>query len=324
VAERGCAAKIGKGGRVRTARASSWAFAVACLATALGCVAAELPAAVTLLEGPATVLRGTARFALAEGVRLHSGDIVEVGDKGLAQFEFADGLLLSLGPGARFYAAALASRAAKSSGISELYLMRGWTKLANPKAAAPLRLSTPVFGIAAAETIAVIQIGDAEGAIFVETGEARIAEGFVKAVPSSPIRVRGGEFFARRSDQRGATQPRPAAAFLGAMPRTYMDNLPARVGKWKDREVQPRPLGELAYGDIEMWLKAPPEIRRAVMRAFIPKAHQDLAFRSALIANLRAHPEWDPILFPEKYKPKPPPEPPVAEAPPAAKTGPTQ
>jgi hypothetical protein len=299
-------------------------LAAACLAAALACVGAELPAAVTLLEGQAAVLRGTTRLALAEGVRLHSGDIVEVGDKGLAQFEFADGLILSLGPGARFYAAALASRAAKSGGISELYLMRGWVKFTNPKAAAPLRLSTPVFGIAAVDAVAVAQIGDAEGAIFVETGEARLAEGFVKAVPSSPIRVRGGEYFTRRSETRGATQPRPAGAFVSAMPKSYMDNLPTRMAKWKDREVQPRPLGELAYGDIEMWLKAPPEIRKALMRPFIPKANQDLAFRTALIANLRSHPEWDPILFPEKYKPKPPPEPPAVEAPPAPKVGPSQ
>ena len=32
----------------------------------------------------------------------------------------------------------------------------------------------------------------------------------------------------------------------------------------------------------------------------------DPAFRSELIANLKYHPEWDPILFPEKYKPKDP------------------
>lgn len=307
---------------MRTSRAS--AVAAACLAAAFACAGAELPAPLTLLEGQAAVLRGTARFALTEGVRLQSGDIVEVGVKGLAQFEFADGLVLSLGPGARFYAAALAARAAKPGGVSELYLMRGWAKFATPKSAAPLRLTTPVFGIAAVEAVAVAQIGDAEGAIFVESGEARIAEGFVKATPASPIRVRGGEFFARRSESRGSNQPRPPPAFVSALPRGYMDNLPARAVKWKDREVQPRPLGELAYGDVEMWLKAPPEIRKALMRAFVPKANRDPAFRTALVANLRAHPEWDPILFPEKYKPKPPPEPPAAAAPPAAQSGASQ
>jgi hypothetical protein len=49
------------------------------------------------------------------------------------------------------------------------------------------------------------------------------------------------------------------------------------------------------------------------MQRFIRKA-DDPAFRQALIANLRFHFEWDPILFPEKYKPKEPPP----EAPPQA------
>jgi hypothetical protein len=291
-------------------RAFAAGLTVACLVAPPGGSAAEPPASVTLLEGQAALLRGTARYALAEGVRLQSGDIVELGDKGAVQIEFADGLVLSLGPGSRFYAAALALRAAKGGGISDFYLMRGWSKLANGKAAAPFRLTTPVFGLGPAEAIAVVQVGDAEGAVFVESGEVRLAEGFVKAGPASPVRLRGGEFLARKSEQKGSIQPRPAPAFVAAMPKGYMDNLPRRAAKWKDREVQPRQLADLAYGDVEMWLKAPPEIRKAVMRPFIPRATGDLAFRSALIANLRSHPEWDPILFPEKYKPKPPPEPP--------------
>ncbi|MFG5408014.1 hypothetical protein ABXN37_07630 [Piscinibacter sakaiensis] len=29
------------------------------------------------------------------------------------------------------------------------------------------------------------------------------------------------------------------------------------------------------------------------------------AFRDALVANMAAHPEWDRVLFPEKYLPRP-------------------
>jgi len=136
----------------------------------------------------------------------------------------------------------------------------------------------------------------------------RVAEGFAKATRESPTRLRGGQFYVRRADQRASIQPRPAAAFVTAMPRPYMDNLPERGAKYKDREVSPKPAGELGYADVELWLKAPPEIRRPVMQRFIRKA-DDPAFRQALVANLRFHFEWDPILFPEKYKPKePPPE----------------
>jgi len=32
-----------------------------------------------------------------------------------------------------------------------------------------------------------------------------------------------------------------------------------------------------------------------------------IATQAELVADLRAHPEWDPILFPEKYRPNEPP-----------------
>ena len=274
--------------------------------------AAEPPAVVTLLEGQAALLRGTVRYALAEGVRLQSGDIVELGDKGTTLIEFADGCEFSLGPKARFYVAALVPRAAKAGGISDFYLMQGWGKLSSGKSAAPLRITTPVFGLGTADATAVMQLTDGEGTMFVESGEVRVAEGFAKASPASPVRLRGGEFFTRKVDQKGAIAPRPAPAFVAAMPKAYMDNLPSRLGKYKDREVSPRATGELAYADVEMWLKAPLEIRRPVMQRFIPKANEP-AFRQALVANLKSHPEWDPILFPEKYKPKEPPEPKSAQ-----------
>jgi hypothetical protein len=274
-----------------------------------GAAAAEPPGVVTLLEGQAALLRGTTRYALAEGVRLQSGDIVELGDKGLALVEFADGCEVSLGPRARLYLAGLVPRGGKAGGgVSDFYLMQGWAKLSSGKKAAPLRITTPVFGLGTSDATAVVSIGDGEGAMFVESGEMRVAEGFVKATPASPVRLRGGEFFTRKVDQRSATAARPAPAFVAAMPKAYMDNLPSRYAKLKDRETNPRATGELAYGDVELWLKAPPEIRRALMQRFVQKANRDAEFRQALVANLRSHPEWDPILFPEKYKPKEPPE----------------
>jgi hypothetical protein len=291
-------------------------LAAALAAVPLAALAAEPPAIVTLLEGGGGALfRGTARYALAEGVRLQTGDIIEIGDKGFVQIEFADGARLSLGPRTRFYAGALVVRGPKGA-LSDFYLMQGWSKLANGKAAVPARYTTPLFGVGTSDATAVMQVGDGEGAIFVESGEVRIAEGFVKATPTSPIRLKGGEFYGRKADQKGSTQPRAAPSFVTAMPKPYMDNLPVRAAKYKDREASPKAAGDLAYADVELWLKAPPEIRRPIMQRFVPKAH-DPAFRQALVANLRFHPEWDPILFPEKYKPKEPPEP----ATPAAAAG---
>jgi hypothetical protein len=288
-------------------------LAAVCAAVPLACLGAEAPAVVTLVEGGGgALLRGTSRYALAEGVRLQTGDIIELGDKGVAQIEFADGVILSLGPRTRFYAGALVGRVVKG-GISDLYLMQGWSKIASGKAAVPSRYNTPIFGLGTTDATAVVQIADGEGAVFLESGEARIAEGFTKAGRDAPTRLKGGEFYFRKTDLKGVVLSRPAPVFVAAMPKSYLDNLPSRAAKYRDREVPPRATGELAYADVEVWLKAPPEIRRAVMQRFIPKAH-DPAFRQALVANLRFHPEWDRILFPEKYKPKPPPEPVAAPA----------
>jgi hypothetical protein len=271
--------------------------AAASLALPLVGAAAETPAVVTLMEGEAALLRASGRHALAEGVRLQPGDIVAVGGGGLLQIAFSDAGTLSLGPESRFHVARLAP--------ADFYLLQGWGKIALGKPT-PFRLTTPLFGLAAEEAVAVLHVAPGEASLFVEKGELRLAEGFAKAGPASPVQVRTGQFYARRADHAGAIQPRPAAAFIAGMPRPYQDNLPDRLARVKDRAVLPRREGDLAYADVEAWLKGPPELRRPLMQRLRLRA-RDAEFRAALIANMRFHPEWDRILFPEKYQPKPPP-----------------
>ena len=42
------------------------------------------------------------------------------------------------------------------------------------------------------------------------------------------------------------------------------------------------------------------------------KAFKDAEFKRGIVANMSSHPEWDPVLFPEKYLPKEPPSVPGA------------
>jgi hypothetical protein len=286
------------------------AFAAAvCLALPALCAGAEAPAVVTLVENPAALLRSTGRFALAEGVRLQAGDVVEVGEKGLLQIGFLDATRLSLGPLSRFHVATLAPGGPPASAkpvLSDFYLLQGWTKFALARPAAPMRLTTPLLGVAAEDVVAVLQVQGGAASLFVERGELRLTEGFVKATPASPVIVRAGQFYSRKSGEAGTLQPRPAAAFVAGMPRPYQDNLPDRLAALKDREVAPRRFADLSYGDVEPFLKGPPELRRPLMQRLRARA-RDPEFRKALIANMPSHPEWDRILFPDKYKPKPPP-----------------
>ena len=56
---------------------------------------AEPVGVVTILEGDATTIRGLSQFALAEGVRLSSNDLVETGKSTFLRIEFTDGAIVS-------------------------------------------------------------------------------------------------------------------------------------------------------------------------------------------------------------------------------------
>ncbi len=292
---------VGEGNRLRVVLPKRWAFALL-LACPLAAAAADPVATVTLLEGPAALVRGVTRYALAEGVRLQPGDIIEVSDKGLAQIEFANGVALALSARTRMLAV---STSRGKSAAGDYYVMQGALKLSGVKQGASFRFVTPVFTLQPAEGAAVLVVGSGEGSVFVEGGEARLIEPPAKGVAPAPLRLKSGEFFTRKADRKGAVAPRPSQAFIGALPKVFLDPLPSRVARFKEREVQPRRVEDVSYAEVEAWLKAPPDIRRPLLARFQPRV-SDPAFRSGLVANLRFHPEWDPILFPDKYKPKEP------------------
>jgi hypothetical protein len=277
-----------------------WALAI--LACPLAAAAADPVATVTLLEGPATLVRGVARHALAEGVRLQSGDIIEVSDKGLAQMEFPDGAALALGPKTRVLAAALPRGKQLTA---DFYVTQGELKLAGVKAGTRLRIATPAFTLQGAEGIAVMVLDGAEGSLFVESGEARLLGPHAKGGAPSPQGLKSGEFYTVKAQQKAVVASRPSPAFIGALPKVFLDPVPSRMARYKDRQVQPRRLDVVSYAEVETWLKAPLQYRRPMLARFKPRA-ADPAFRAALVENLRFHPEWDPVLFPEKYLPKEP------------------
>jgi hypothetical protein len=267
--------------------------------------AAEHVGTVTLLEGGASLLRGTSRYALAEGVRLDHGDILEVGEKGLAQLEFTDGTLIALGPRGRLMVLSYPT-GQRARGAGELFLLGGWLKVERTRPEPPVvaRISTPLIEIAIANTAAVINNASAEAAIFVETGEAKVAQVTRGSHTEEQVRLKNAQFYSCKAEQRCVLLPRPSRAFLDGIPRSFMDTLPSRVAKFKDRAVAPKRGNDFTYAEVESWINSTPPVRRAVAKAWRSKASEP-AFRSALSANLRDHPEWDRILNPEKYEDTP-------------------
>lgn len=292
---------------MRIVQLRRWALAL--MACPLAAAAADTTVTVTLLEGPTTLIRGVTRYALAEGVRLQSGDILEVGDKGLAEMEFSDGVALALGPKTRVLAVSVPHG---KPAPGDFYVTQGALKFSGVKQGARLRVLTPLFTLQPVEGTVVLALGSKEGSVFVEGGEARLAGRGTRG--SAPVRLKSGDFYTG-DESKGGVAGRPSPAFIDALPKVFLDPLPSRMARYKDRQVQPRPLEAVKYAEVETWLKAPPEIRRRMPARFKPRA-ADPAFRAALVENLKFHPEWDPILFPEKYEPKEPATGSAAAAPP--------
>lgn len=284
------------------------------VALTLCCAAASAQGlgTVTILEGQALVYRGTGRVHAAEGVRLLAGDIIETAPATFAQLEMMDRSVVQLGPATRVL---LNATTVRQKTDRSFYLLEGWLKLMTSKrdsAAGPgFDLRAPAFEVPAGAAVAVLHSTPDELRLFVESGEVRIAER-QKGSPAVAS-LRAGDFYQRKPPARAAVASGVPAAFVEAIPRAFRDTLPLRGERFRERAVVPRDATAFAYADVEHWLKAEPAVRRPLMQRWRSKAGES-AFRSELVANLKAHPEWDPILFPEKYLPKDPvpPRPPLA------------
>jgi hypothetical protein len=263
-------------------------LASAFLAFPLVAVAADPISTVTLLEGEAAVVRGATRYALVEGVRTQSGDIIEVADRGLTQVEFADGAALAMGAKTRLL---IVSTLSGKPAHAEYYVIRGALKLTGVKQDARFRFSAPIFTVRPAEGDVVLVVGAGEGSVFVESGETRVTVG------PSTVLLRGGDFYTRKDGRTGAVAPRPSKAFVASLPKLFFDPLPRRMARYENRLVEPRRVAEVSYAAVEAWLKAPPAIRLPLVSRFEPRV-SDPAFRAGLVKNLKYHPEWDPILNP--------------------------
>lgn len=286
---------------------SNFLAACLCLIAALPLsAAAQAGGTITILEGEALIYRNVGRMQAAEGARLALGDIVETAANTFAQIELPDQSILQLGPATRIMLdGAAAQRRAW------IYFMDGWGKWTGPKKeprpAPAFEMRAPLFELPAHGGVIVFQASPSEVTLFTERGEIRLAERQTSGPPAT-VMLKSGDYYQRKGRVRGAVNPGAMQAFLGAMPRHFRDSLPSRLEKVAGADVKLKDVGPFAYNDVEVWLKAEPAVRRQFVRRWRGKSN-DTAFRSALVANLASHPEWDPILFPEKYLPKESPSP---------------
>jgi FecR protein len=268
---------------------------------------AQTAGTLTLAEGSVALIRGATAYTATQGVRLGDGDILSIDPKGQAQIEFQDGAILNLSYGAR---AMLTNIASGGRGQSEIAVLSGWAKFAQKKSSkgAQYRYLTPSAEITAVEATVVLDVGDGSTDIYVESGTVRFSEIGRKGVQRVARDAKGGEFIVRRGEQPATLGPRPSAEFVKNMPRHFRDDLPVLLDRFKNRRSEPKREHEVTYAEVEAWLKAGSPIRRNFVKRFEVRS-KDPEFHRKLVDNLREHPEWDRVLFPEKYEQKDPNDP---------------
>jgi hypothetical protein len=256
-------------------------------------------ATLTIVDGEAVLVREAARYAPAEGVRLLREDIVETGTQGrLLRIEFPDGLVADLGPATRLQIAPkLAGRAP-----GRFYLLQGWVKVTAPASLASPVFNTPLFDATAIAQRAVVLVQPQDANVFAEAGEVALTE-LLDGRPLGNVTLKGEQFLTRAGAARASVAPRPTAAFIQRVPKDFLDTLPSRLERFKTREVEPARLSGIAYDDVAAWIDAEAGLRAGFVLRWKGEA-RNADFRRGLVGTLRAHPEWDRTLFPEKYLPR--------------------
>jgi hypothetical protein len=272
-------------------------------ALCFGAHAASLPPLVSIVDGDAVLLRDAGRHAVSEGLRLAAGDILETDPKArLLRVEFADELIADLGPGTKV----LLTPRLLGEPATRMYLLRGWIKLtagARPAAASEVILAAPRFALKAQAHDVIASVSPTERLVFPMSTEVSVfPRGDAEAAP--PARLKAGDFWSRQGDAAATLAPRPPADFSQRVPRAFVDTLPRRAALFKEAPPKPKRLGDIAYDDVEPWIDAEPALRPMFVTAWKSQARRP-AFRKPLEAGLAAHPEWDRVLFPEKYLPLP-------------------
>ena len=259
---------------------------------------------VTIVEGELFVTRDSTRFALAEGVRVAADDIVESAPQAkLARIEFSDGIILDIGPATRVLMTPKFPGERGGNRAAKLYVLQGWAKITVPKAMAATTFASETFDLTGTARDAVLNVEPTASAVFAESGELMLVERS-KGKAGAAVKLKSGEFTSRTGDTKAVLAQRPTADFIARVPRAFLDTLPTRAALFSTREVAPKRLAPITYADVQAWIDAEGALRPLFVARWKALA-QAPEFRKGLVAGLRAHPEWDRTLFPEKYLPKP-------------------
>jgi hypothetical protein len=262
----------------------------------------------TIVEGEVHVIRDTQRLRAVEGLRVRADDVISTANEArLVRVEFSDGAVLDLGAATQVLLQPRAL-AAQPDRAAALYLAQGWIKFASaPSQAGSQAATTPAFASRRLDMpqlagTAVVRASRDTTLVFLESGRAELIER-AEGKAGRTYGLRDGETFARHAAEAGTVAARPTAELLRELPRGFTASLPRRAQRFQAMHVDPGTGAEVAYAEVSTWIDAEPALRPAFVQRFAPMA-RDRQFRAALVAELRSHPEWMRVLWPEKAKAK--------------------
>ena len=250
--------------------------------------AAQSQSTLTIAEGKVLLLRGTATYAVAPGVKFETGDMLATEAKGQAQMEFADGLILNLGPDSKLYLQDLSRAGGKATDVA---LAAGWLKIASPAAKGGLRALLPGLAIETGDATLVVHAAPGLDEAFVESGAVKTTEIARDGTPGKSLAANAGDYLSSKAGA-GLASSRPPPAFLAGLPRHYKDKLPAFIARVKDSKGEPAREHDTSFAEVEAWLKAGAPVRKGLFARYQPRL-KDAEFKSAVVANLADLPEWE-------------------------------
>ena len=252
----------------------------------------------TMLDGGGILIRGLSSYKLSEGVTFEKDDIVETGNQSSALLEFEDGTIAAIGPQTKIL---LLSISSKSVAGFEVFLLSGQLKIAVDNESRHRISSSSISSIDFKKGVIVFNETHGVPYVFVEKGNN---VSLVQTAKKTPYLLTDNSFFVAKPGQKVELATRPSTEFVSGLPRIFLDNLPSRKERFKNSKLDLKNPQNFNYNEVEAWLKTVPEIRKIFVRKWKHKAKEP-EFRKALIDNLHYHPEWDPILYPQKYSKSP-------------------
>ena len=179
----------------------------------------------SVVEGDLRIIRNTAVLRGAQGARVEWGDMLETGGHGMVQVECETGVIVALGSSSQLFFFSHSGSSGATGG--ELVLLSGWLKAETASKVGPYLYDTPLLGGKTKDGTLVLHAGAESSEIFVESGTAGVAELTASGNGGEFRAAKGGQFFSRSRGKSVVVSPRPAAAFVDAMPMPFRDTLPS-------------------------------------------------------------------------------------------------